>query len=74
MKHAGVIEQSNLNAIEMRSMLFVSLVCRSHKYLVFWKAHSRNRVHVCFKLGFESSVKVTGPCLQIKILSVKQNC
>lgn len=35
---------------------------------------SGNTVIVLFFLGFESSVEVTGPCLQIKIPYVKQNC
>lgn len=58
----------------MRSVLFVSLVSRSYKCLSFGGGPQEIQLLFCFFLGFESSVKVTGPCLQIKIPYVKQNC
>lgn len=65
----------------MRCVLFVSLVCTGYKSLSFGAVPQEIQFllllfccFVFFFLDFESSIKVTGPCLQVKIPYVKQNC
>lgn len=58
----------------MRSMLFVPLVHRSYKCFSLGEFLRKYSYCFGFFMGFKSSVQITGPCLQIKVPHVKQNC